>query len=168
MRPSADYWIQKLQLTRHIEGGSYCRTFYSNLIFPQAQLPSTYHGPRHAYTAIYFLLENGQFSAMHRIASDELWHFYYGDALIVYEIDPSGKLTEHTLGNNPENGEVFQCLVKAGSWFGSKIKDGGSYSLVGCTVSPGFDFEDFELATRSALQEQYPQHSDVIEMLTQL
>ncbi len=166
MRPSADYWIQKLQLTRHIEGGSYCRTYYSDLVFPQQQLPPGFHGPRHASTAIYFLLEEGQFSAMHRIAADELWHFYYGDPLTVYEIDTTGRLTQHLLGNNPENGESFQCMVKAGSWFGSKTTEGGQYSLVGCTVSPGFDFADFELAERQALLQLYPQHTAIIEMLT--
>ena len=166
MKLPAGYWIQKLQLTRHIEGGSYCRTYSSDLVFPQKQLPSGFHGARPAATAIYFLLEEGQFSAMHRIASDELWHFYYGDPLLIYEINPEGVLTTHRLGNHPENDEHFQCLVKAGSWFGSKTKDGGNYALVGCTVAPGFDFDDFELAERNALLQLYPQHRDIIEMLT--
>jgi len=166
MELTAGYWIQKLQLTRHIEGGSYCRTYSSDLVFPQQQLPSGFHGARPASTAIYFLLEKGQFSAMHRIASDELWHFYYGDPLLVYEINTEGALKTHRLGNHPENGEQFQCLVKAGSWFGSKTKDGGNYALVGCTVAPGFDFDDFELAERNALLQLYPQHRDIIEMLT--
>jgi len=166
MRPSADYWIKQLQLTRHIEGGSYNRTYCSDLLVPQQQLPPGFKGDRPIATSIYFLLEKDQFSAMHRIASDELWHFYYGDALIVYEINSSGHLTEHLLGNDPEKNESFQCVVKAGSWFGSKTKEGGDYSLVGCTVSPGFDFADFELAERAALLQQFPQHSKLIRLLT--
>lgn len=166
MKPAASYWINKLQLTTHVEGGSYTRTYCSDLNFSQAVLPAGFHGPRPSSTAIYFLLEKNQFSAMHRIASDELWHFYYGDPLTVYEIDSAGYLTEHLLGNNPENNEQFQCVVKAGSWFGSKTSSGGDYSLVGCTVSPGFDFADFELGEREALLHLYPQHAGVIKMLT--
>jgi uncharacterized protein len=166
MRPFADYWINKLQLTRHIEGGSYYRTYCSGVLIDQKQLPPGFHGPRPASTAIYFLLQKDQFSAIHRIASDELWHFYYGDPLLVYEIDEAGNLTEHLLGNNPENNECFQCTVKAGSWFGSKIKKGGGYSLVGCTVSPGFDFDEFELGEREALLQLYPQHAGIITALT--
>ncbi|MEO5683565.1 MAG: cupin domain-containing protein [Chitinophagaceae bacterium] len=166
MKLTADYWINTLQLTRHIEGGSYTRTYCADLVLPRQQLPASFNGPRPVATAIYFLLENNQFSAIHRIASDELWHFYYGDALVVYEIDKAGKLTEHLLGNNPGNNEHFQCLVKAGSWFGSKTREGGDYSLVGCTVSPGFDFADFEMGDRAELLQFYPQHAAVIQMLT--
>jgi uncharacterized protein len=166
MKADADYWIQTLQLMPHIEGGAYSQTYRCNLSISQNNLPQTFHGPRPASTAIYFLLKKNQFSAMHRIASDELWHFYFGDSLIVYEIDAAGKLTEHLLGNNPANKEQFQCVVKAGSWFGSKTKEGGDYSLVGCTVAPGFDFADFELGERVALLQLYPQHTTVIEMLT--
>ncbi len=142
-RPAAAYWINKLQLTQHIEGGSYRRTYAADLLLLQDQLP-----------------------AMHRLAADELWHFYYGDPLIVYEIDSNGELTEHVLGNNPGNSESFQCVIKAGSWFGSKIKTGGDYSLTGCTVAPGFDFEDFELGNRDQLIQTYPQHAAIIKMLT--
>jgi uncharacterized protein len=166
MLPAAEYWIEKLQLTQHVEGGSYSQTYRSAHMILQQQLPATYHGDRHASTAIYFLLQKNQFSALHRIASDEVWHFYYGNTLVVYEIDVSGILVEHLLGNNPEKGESFQCVVKAGSWFGAKVKTGGDYSLSGCTVAPGFDFADFELAERKELLQLYPQHAGVINMLT--
>jgi predicted cupin superfamily sugar epimerase len=105
---------------------------------------------------------------MHRIAADEVWHFYYGGPLQVYEIDASGQLTIHLLGNNPANNESFQCVVKAGSWFGAVPAPGTEYALVGCTVAPGFHFDDFELAERTALLQQYPQHAGVIEMLTRV
>lgn len=166
MRPSAGYWIDQLQLTQHIEGGSYRRTYTAGLVLSKNQLPENFHDKRAVCTAIYFLLEKDQFSALHRLAADELWHFYYGDPLVVYEIDSKGGLTEHLLGNNPANGEQFQCAIKAGSWFGSKTKTGGEYSLVGCTVAPGFDFEDFELGDRGLLIQEFPQHAIVIEMLT--
>jgi len=166
MSPSAEYWIEKLQLTQHVEGGSYRQVYKSGLMIPQAQLPATYHGDRHASTAIYFLLDKNQFSALHRIASDEVWHFYYGDTLVVYEINTSGVLIEHFLGNNPGQGENFQCVIKAGSWFGAKVKNGGDYALVGCTVAPGFDFEDFELAEKDKILKEFPQHKDIIQMLT--
>lgn len=166
MKPGADYWINKLQLTPHPEGGAYKRTYCSALTISQNHLPVNFQGPRPVATAIYFLLQKGQFSALHRIASDELWHFYYGDPLIVYEIDASGILTERLLGNHPENNESFQCTVKAGSWFGAKTSTGADYSLVGCTVSPGFDFAEFELAARDALIKLYPQHAALIQGLT--
>ncbi len=168
MRPTADYWINHLQLTPHIEGGAFVRTYSADLSIPQQQLPSTFNGARPVATAIYFLLQQNQFSAMHRLAADELWHFYYGDTLVVYEIEPEGRLIQHLLGSTPAHGEHFQCLVKAGSWFGSALKEGGDYSLVGCTVSPGFDFADFELADRQALLKQYPGHSSIINRLTRL
>lgn len=166
MRPAAAYWIKKLDLVTHIEGGSYSRTYAAPLVIPAAQLSAGHHGPRPASTAIYFLLEKNQFSAMHRIASDELWHFYYGDPLVVYDIDEKGQLTEHLLGNNPDNEESFQCLVSAGHWFGARLQSGGEYALAGCTVSPGFDFADFELADRKTLAEQYPKHKALITSLT--
>ncbi len=166
MALTAAYWIERLNLTSHIEGGSYCSTYSSALTIAQKNLPAQFHGDRPVGTAIYFLLEQEQFSAMHRIAADELWHFYYGDPLIVYEINSAGNLTAHLLGNNPHNNESFQCVVKAGSWFGSQIKKGGNYSLVGCTVSPGFDFADFELGDRQKLMDEFPQHGDIIQILT--
>jgi len=112
------------------------------------------------------LLQKGQFSALHRIAADELWHFYTGDPLEIIEIKPSGALCVHALGPDAEAGETFQCVIEAGSWFGSRVKNGGEYSLVGCTVAPGFDFADFELADRNQLMGLFPQHADIIHSLT--
>ncbi|HLZ87840.1 MAG TPA: cupin domain-containing protein [Puia sp.] len=166
MRPSASYWIEKLQLTPHVEGGAFGEVYRSELIIPRSSLPLFFQGSRNASTSIYFLLAAGQFSAFHRIASDELWHFYFGDPLLVYEITHGGRLIEHRLGQNPENGESFQTVVKAGSWFASVPAPGSEYTLVGCTVAPGFDFEDFELAEREPLASQYPEHAEIIRRLT--
>ena len=163
---NAAYWIEKLQLIKHEEGGYYKEIYRSSLTVNKSQLPESFHGDRNFSTSIYFLLEEKQFSAFHQIASDEQWHFYAGNCLMIYEIEPDGKLTEHKLGNNPENAESFQIAIKAGSWFGSRLANGEGYALVGCTVSPGFDFEDFELAERKTLINEFPQHDDVIRKLT--
>ena len=166
MRPNAAYWIQQLQLTSHVEGGAFRETYRAELTVGQKALPVFFQGSRNISTSIYFLLASGEFSAFHRILSDELWHFYYGDALLIYEIGHTGSLTVHRLGSNIEKGESFQAVVKAGSWFASKPAEGSEYALVGCTVSPGFDFTDFELAERDVLAKQYPAYAELIVQLT--
>ena len=166
MRPSASYWIEKLELTTHVEGGAFREVYRSELNIPKTVLPLFFQGARNASTSIYFLLSSGQFSAFHRIASDELWHFYYGDPLLVYEIGHNGRLQTHCLGSDPEKGESFQTVVRAGSWFASAPAPGSEYALVGCTVAPGFDFADFELAERDNLSAQYPEHAALIQQFT--
>ncbi|MES2762791.1 MAG: cupin domain-containing protein [Bacteroidota bacterium] len=163
---NADYYIQKLELISHVEGGAFKETYRSALSLSQKHLPAEFRGDRNASTAIYFLLKHRQFSALHKIAADELWHFYDGDALCIYEITVNGELKKHLLGKNLENGESFQCLIKAGSWFGSRCEVADGFSLVGCTVAPGFDFDDFILAERMELCEAYPQHRHLINELT--
>ncbi len=163
---NAAYWIEKLQLIKHAEGGYYRETYRSSLSVNKNVLPDGFHGDRNFSTSIYFLLEEKQFSAFHKIASDELWHFYAGNSLIIYEIETDGSLIVHRLGSNPENGESFQILIKAGNWFGSRLANGNGYALVGCTVSPGFDFEDFELAEKEKLIKEFPQHKELIKQLT--
>jgi len=150
----------------HPEGGYFAETYRSAEVIPQAALPDRFGGDRHFSTAIYFLMESHHFSALHRIQADEVWHFYAGGPLEVYVITPEGELNVIRLGNDPDAAQVFQAVVPAGCWFGSKPLAGVAYSLVGCTVAPGFDFMDFELGERSALLAQFPQHRAVIEMLT--
>jgi uncharacterized protein len=166
MRPDAAYWLEKLQLARHVEGGAFREVYRSGVLLSKQTLPLFFQGDRPASTHIYFLLTQGQYSAFHRIAADELWHFYAGDPLEVFEITHSGRLLTHRLGSDPEKGESFFAVVSAGSWFGSAVADGGQYTLVGCTVAPGFDFADFELAERDALTRQYPEHTKLIHRLT--
>jgi predicted cupin superfamily sugar epimerase len=163
---TADYWINRLQLSTHIEGGAFREIYRSAVTAVQASLPPAFPGDRSFCTSIYFLLQHRQFSAFHKIKSDEIWHFYYGDALIVYEITPQGELVQHRLGNDPDKGESFQCVITAGNWFAARVADAGEYALVGCTVSPGFDFADFELASQKELTDQFPQHAMVIKELT--
>lgn len=162
----AQYWINAYQMQAHPEGGYFVETYRSAELLPQSALPARFSGDRNVSTGIYFLLENHHVSALHRIQADEMWHFYAGGPLNVYVIHPAGELEIIRLGNNPAQGEVFQAVVPAGCWFGSKPADETTYSLVGCTVAPGFDFTDFELAGRTDLLKQYPQHREVIEWLT--
>jgi uncharacterized protein len=166
LEKDAAYWIEKLKLAPHPEGGFYRQTYRADLVLAGEALPPQFAGPRAVSTAIYFLLEGEDFSAFHRLRSDELWHFYIGEPLVVHVIDGNGAYSEIHLGNNPEAGEVLQAVVKAGCWFASRVRDGKSFALVGCTVSPGFDFEDFELAKRAELVKPYPQHRKIIEQLT--
>jgi uncharacterized protein len=162
----AKYWVEKLQMQSHPEGGFFAETYRSTEIISKNSLPKRFSGDRNYSTGIYFLLESHHFSAFHRIQSDEMWHFYAGETLNVYYIDDEGLMQIIRLGNNPENGEVFQAVVPAGVWFGSKPVNENSYSLVGCTVAPGFDFHDFEMANRDTLLAEYPQHEAIVKMLT--
>jgi predicted cupin superfamily sugar epimerase len=150
-------WIKRLGLKKHPEGGYYKETYRSDI---EVDAPA---GRRNAGTAIYYLLERGQFSAFHRIKSDEVWHFYAGSPLVLYVIDLQGRMKEITLGR-PGRSSVPQAVVRAGCWFAAAPK--GRYSLVGCTVAPGFDFRDFEMAERNELVLLYPKHSKVISRYT--
>ena len=123
-----------------------------------------YDGPRHACTAIYYLLTGELFASFHKMKSDELWHFYAGSSLTLHIIETgSGRLRQVTLGANIDNGESFQVVVNSGSWFAASINGHDSYSLVGCTVSPGFDYHDWELADTETLVQMYPAHKLIIE-----
>ncbi len=166
MNKDGQYWINHLDLSPHPEGGYFRATYKSDLTIVQNALPSSFQGARSASTAIYFLLGGRDFSAFHRIASDEVWHFYAGSSLVVYVINPEGNYSELHLGVGSDEGEVFQAVVKAGCWFASRVKDGVGFALVGCTVAPGFEFADFELAKRSQLVAAYPAHQKLIEELT--
>jgi hypothetical protein len=155
--------IEFYQLLPHPEGGYYKEMYRSTEMIKANALPERFGGDRSLSTAIYFLLEKGNFSAFHRIKSDECWHFYLGNPLSVYVIYPDGDLEVIKLGNDPANGQVFQAVVPAGCWFASESS--GEFSFVGCTVSPGFDFQDFELAKADQLSKKYPQHADTIQRL---
>ncbi|HEY7303988.1 MAG TPA: cupin domain-containing protein [Bryobacteraceae bacterium] len=162
----AQYWIDHLTLEPHPEGGFFRETYRSPLVIRKSALPATFGGPRNASTAIYFLLAGPDFSALHSLAADEVWHFYDGSALLVHSIDPYGNYSVIKLGQNAEADEQLQCVVPGGYWFGSSLEEPDTYALVGCTVAPGFHFADFRMARRADLLAQYPQHRDVIHNLT--
>ena len=160
--------VKELELLPHPEGGYYKETYRSEGIISQQCLSPEFSGDRNMATGIYFLIEKGNFSALHKIKSDETWHFYYGDALEVIEINDEGKLTITKVGKDIIAGQTFQYTVKANTWFGSRVSSNGIFSLVGCTVYPGFDFNDFELAKKEELIKQFPQHQKIISELTRI
>jgi len=151
----SDFWVNHLHLIAHPEGG-YFKEIYRSAVL---------HGERNIATSIYFLLKSGEVSHLHRLTADELWYYHQGDALKVTVIDKEGNLTEHLVGPHPEKGESLQLIIPAGSIFGSEVQ-GNNFSLVGCMVSPGFDFKDFELFTTTQLITLYPQHEESIRRLT--
>jgi uncharacterized protein len=160
---SVQQLIQRFQLKPHPEGGYYQEIYRSLEQLVQAALPARFSGNRFFSSAIYFLLEQGNFSAFHRIQSDECWHFYAGHTLWVHVLYPDGRLTTIALGNEEET--VYQFVVPAGCWFASETAPGGKFSLVGCTVAPAFDFADFELAKAHELIEKFPEHHELISRL---
>jgi predicted cupin superfamily sugar epimerase len=163
---TAAYWIKKLHLAPHPEGGYFVETYRSAHTFATAHLPATYDAPRAMATAIYFLLEGGDFSAFHRLKGDEIWHHYAGCPLTIHRISPDGTLTLSRLGSDPDPDQSPQALVPASSWFAATADDPSSYALVGCTTAPGFAYPDLELGTRENLIRSFPRHREVIERLT--
>jgi len=157
--------INHFNLQPHPEGGWYKQTYKSAEYISAVALPERFTGNRPVSTAIYFLLEQGNFSAFHRIKSDECWHFYHGDPLEIFVIQNTGELTVTTLGNDISKGHLFQYIVPAGCWFASRPAKGSQYCFVGCTVAPGFDFADFELADEEHLASEFPQHNNLIREL---
>ena len=155
-----EYWVKHLGLEPHPEGGFFKETYRSKL----SQSFQGFESNRNVSTGIYFLLESGNFSAFHRIKSDEMWHFYYGDPLRVHIIFEDGTYQFQDIGREPENGMKLQFVVPANCWFASEVKPRGKYSLVGCTVAPRFDFEDFELAGNNLIT-QFPAHRSIIDRL---
>jgi predicted cupin superfamily sugar epimerase len=166
MSVSVQALVQQFNLARHPEGGYYRETYRAAETIMQSALPGRFTADRVFATAIYFLLEQGNFSAFHRIKSDECWHFYAGQSLYVHVLHQAGEYELIRLGADIAAGEVFQAVVPAGAWFASETAPGGSFSLVGCTVSPGFDFADFELAAGTALASQFPVQAQLISRLT--
>jgi uncharacterized protein len=165
MRDAA-YWIDRLGLTRHPEGGWFRETYRSQEEIARDALPARFTGARSFATAIHFLLTGDDFSALHRIASDELWHFHAGSALVIHIIASDGSYRVERLGSDPEQGEQFQVVVEAGAWFGAEVIAPDGYALVGCTVAPGFDFADFEMGGREELLAIYPHCAEAINRLT--
>jgi uncharacterized protein len=162
---NAQYFIDRLKLQRHPEGGYFKETYRSREKIPVDALPERFHGDRNFSTTIYFLLEQGDFSTFHRIKSDEGWHFYEGSTLLIHIIDGDGAYHCIRMGKNLEAGDVLQYVVPATSWFASEPAHDSSFSLAGCTVSPGFDFEDFEMADKNKLSSLFPYHRPIIDRL---
>lgn len=165
--PTAQTWIDRLDLQAHPEGGFYRETYRTDLQVPADALPDRFDGARDVAALIYFLLTADSFSALHRIRQDEVWHFYAGAPVTLHQIRPDGSRSATTLSRAVEEGHRLHTVVPAETWFGATVADAGpEYALVGCTTAPAFDFSDFELADRDALIEAHPEHRSLIERLT--
>ncbi len=157
--------IRMLNLKPHPEGGYYAETYRSAEQLEAGHLPARYSGSRSVSTAIYYLLVPGTCSSMHRIKSDELFHFYLGDPVEMLLLHPDGSGETVILGSDIVSGMLPQVTVPRGVWQGSVLRNGGEFALMGTTVAPGFDFSDFETGSRDTLIGTYP---DFAAMITRL
>ncbi|MBV8629693.1 MAG: cupin domain-containing protein [Silvibacterium sp.] len=158
-----------LKLEPHpCEGGWFRQTWRSQEEIPHVVLPARYSTVRAAGTCIYYLLEPDTFSEMHRLASDEIFHFYYGDPIEMLQLLPDGSGQTVTLGNDLARGHQPQLIVPKNVWQGSRLLPGGKVALLGCTVSPGFEYADYETGPRADLTHDYPQFAPLIGMLTRV
>ncbi|MEQ1946021.1 MAG: cupin domain-containing protein [Bryobacteraceae bacterium] len=151
-----------------LEGGYFSETYRAAGTIPQSALPSSYSGARNYSTAIYFLLTPDTFSAMHRLPSDEIFHFYMGDPVEMFQILPDGSAKIMILGNDLRNGQSPQIVVPGDHWQGARLADGGQWALLGTTVAPGFDYADYEHGVRAKLVAEFPQHAKILAALTRL
>ena len=155
-----------LELEPHPEGGYYREIYRSDESLPADALPRRYEGERCTSTAIYYLLTPDTVSALHRLASDEIFHLYLGDPVTMLILHPDGSSETRQLGSDLAVGQRPVRTVPRNTWFGLFLNDGGAYALLGTTIAPGFEFEDFELANRAELLQQYPQRDNLIRRLT--
>lgn len=165
MTESAQYWIEKLNLQSHPEGGYFNETYRSNESIDKTSLPNRYASTRSFGTSIYFLLTTESVSNFHRLASDEIWHYHQGGCAVIHMISSEGTLQSKRIGCDLEGGDSLQVVIPRGHWFAAEVIE-RDFILVGCTVAPGFEFEDFELADRNTLSAAYPQHKTLIERFT--
>ncbi|MBC2769519.1 cupin domain-containing protein [Pusillimonas sp. 7-48] len=157
-----DHLVTRLNMQPHPEGGYYSETYRA---VDQVRRVSD-DAVRASSTAIYYLLSDGAWSTWHRITSDEVWHFYAGSPLNVYVLGADGRLDIHKLGNPLTHEQcTYQAVVPAGCWFAAALETPDSYALAGCTVAPGFEFSEFELANTAELLAAYPQHAETIRRL---
>jgi hypothetical protein len=164
----AEDWIKALRLQAHPEGGYFAPSYQSSQHISSDNLPARYQGDRAAATSIYFLVKSENFSAFHRLQSEEMWFFHEGATLCLHLIHGDGTWEKVYLGTKPEAGEVPSFLVPAHTWFAAEVLQADEFCLVSCVVCPGFSFEDFELAERKPLIQQFPAHQALISRLTRI
>jgi len=166
VRNKASRLIRTLKLNKHPEGGYFREIYRSNEKIPRLALPARYKKSRNFSTHIYFLLLKDEPSMLHRLKSDEIWHLYDGGPLTLHVISQSGRLTTVILAKNIEGKSSPCAVIPRNSWFGATIDGTADYCLLGCTVAPGFDFDDFKLADRRKMLMKYPEYRNIIETLT--
>lgn len=162
MNHDKNYWIEKLHLQPHPEGGYYAENYRSQLLVTS----DSFEQPRAAATSIYYLLDSDTKSFCHRLKCDELWYYHGGSAVSIYMIDAEGNWQVKTVGPNEE--DEWAVLIPANTWFGARVMEPNSFVLVSCVVTPGFEFPDLEMADRNEMIEKYPQHKEGIIKYTLL
>lgn len=169
---TADEVKRLLRLEPHPrEGGWFVQTYASKAVLPASAFagcsdPVRYAGPRRLSTAIYYLLEPGTFSEMHRLQSDEVFHHYAGGAVEMLQLLPGGGMERVVIGKEFLAGQRPQVVVPRGVWQGSRLCDDFGWALLGCTVSPGFEYADYETGTRGELLSRWPAATEMIKALT--
>ncbi len=158
--------IEALNLQPHPEGGFFKETYRSQGEIPKEDLPQMFNGKRNYATGIYFLISSDAFSAFHKVNQDEMWHFYLGSPITLHQINPKGDYQKIIIGSDIFSNQQLQYTVPGNCWFAAEVEAKNGFALVGCTVSPGFDFADFNLASRGELISTFPQHQTLIERLT--
>lgn len=158
--------VKKLDLQPHPEGGYFKEVYRSDELIKTEGLPERYSSERCFGTSIYYMLEGEHFSAFHKLQSDETWHFYLGSPIVLHLISSEGNYSKIILGKNITEDEILQYTIPKETWFSAEVKDRNTYSLVGCTVAPGFDFKDFQFGKRDELMKLLPSQSDIISKFT--
>jgi predicted cupin superfamily sugar epimerase len=159
---NSNYWISGLNLAKHPEGGYYSEVYRSEKIFQDAKKELS----RNLSTSIYYLLEHHEVSVFHRIKSDELWYYHYGSPMLIHSFDLHDNYNQQILGAELKENQSLQILIPAGTIFAAEVLYPEEYSLVGCMVTPGFDFDDFEIIPAERLESRYPEYEEIIQKLS--
>jgi predicted cupin superfamily sugar epimerase len=165
---NADEWIERLGLRPHPEGGFFREVYRAAEGIAAVHLPPRFDGDRSFSTAIYYLLRSQDFGALHTVQQDELWHHYDGATLTLHIINAAGQHQTHRLGKDLAGGARPVLVIPASQLFGATVDEPDTYTLVGCTVAPGFDYRDFAMPPRADLLGRFPGHRELIERLTRV
>lgn len=166
-QPTADEIMDALQLIPlEPEGGYFKEVYRSDETIEKSALPKRFLGNRTLSTSIYYMIRKGMKSTAHCLKADEIWHFYLGGPLTLIEITTDGKVKKTTMGNDLKNKQELQHVFRRGTVFGAHLNKGVEYALIGATVAPGFDYEDFEMPSREELLKRFPNAAEAIELLT--
>ncbi|MBS3946326.1 MAG: cupin domain-containing protein [Melioribacter sp.] len=158
--------IKRIELIPHPEGGYYREVYRSEENIISNQLPDRYNSKRSFSTSIYYMLVKEQISVFHKLKSDEIWHFYHSSPLHIHLLDAKSGYKKLKLGNNLIAVEIPQFVIPKGTFFAAEVVDKKSFTLIGCTVSPGFEFADFEFGIADQLLKQFPQQKELIIRLS--